>query len=133
MTARCAMRFNEPDVHKPLASAACVARAGNRVAMEEDGGFIENVKTGDRMELSIENNTFVFDIMLDNGDLQVVTLDSGAGCNVWPRGVAAGGGQLMQKPPGIKMIAANGSEIQNFGQRLVGFRGVEASSFQRPR
>ena len=42
------------------------------------------------MIVQIENGTYVFDVELDNGDMAKVTLDSGAGCNVWPKGKAAG-------------------------------------------
>lgn len=125
LTRESAMKFNEADVRKPLASAASVARAGNRIVMEEDGGYIENKATGERMKVRVDKNTFVYDVQLEDGTMVVVTLDSGAGCNVWPRGLKAGRSKLMPQKLGIKMLAANGTEIENYGQRVVKFRGID--------
>ena len=127
ITRQSAMNFNEADVKKPLASAVDVAKAGNRIVMEADGGYIENVDTGDRMKLRVEKNVFVYDIQMEDGSAVAVTLDSGAGCNVWPRGLAAAGSMLRPPRKGMSMFAANGTPINHFGQRLVKFRGMEAA------
>ena len=127
ITRQSAMNFNEADVKKPLASAVDVAKAGNRIVMEADGGYIENVDTGDRMKLRVEKNVFVYDIQMEDGSAVAVTLDSGAGCNVWPRGLAAAGSMLRPPRKGMSMFAANGTPINYFGQRLVKFRGMEAA------
>ena len=126
LTRASAMRFNEADVRKPLASAALVARAGNRIVMEENGGYIENKATGERMKMRVEQNAYVYDVQLEDGSTTTVTMDSGAGCCVWPRGKHAGKSILTPKQPGIKMVAANGTEIGCYGQRVVQFRGIEA-------
>jgi hypothetical protein len=125
LTRESAMKFNEADVRRPLASAVSVARAGNRIVMEEHGGYIESKATGERMKMRVEKNTFVYDVQLEDGAMVAVTLDSGAGCNVWPHGLKAGKSKLMPKKLGIKMLAANGTEIENYGQRVVKFRGIE--------
>ena len=46
--------------------------------------------------------------MMEDGTIQTMTLDSGAGCNAWPRGMNAGGSILKPKKTGVKMVAANG-------------------------
>ena len=52
-----------------------------------------------------------------------VTLDSGAGCSVWPRGWYAGNGwKLLPKA----------ADIPCYGQRVVKFRGVDVSDLTRP-
>jgi len=128
LTRPSAMDFNEADVKKPLASAACVTRAGNRIVLDENGGFIENKVTGEKMKVQIENGVYVYEVQMESGDIVKVTLDSGAGCNVWPRGLRSGS-TLRPKKDGMKMVAANGTEIANYGRRLIKFRGVETQGF----
>ena len=38
------------DVKKPLASPVEIAKAGNRIVLEADGGYIENTQTGEKDE-----------------------------------------------------------------------------------
>jgi hypothetical protein len=82
-----AMRFHVAPVQRPLASAVKVVQAGNRIMMSSEGSFIENMKTGERMPLRVERGTFVFDVMYTGGQSGTITLDSGAGVNVWPEGL----------------------------------------------
>ena len=56
------------------------------MVLDQDGSFIENKSTGERMEVRVKDETFVFDVELTNGESEVITLDSGAGVHVWPRG-----------------------------------------------
>ena len=100
LTRASAMKFNEADVRRPLASAVSVVQAGNRIIMEEEGGYIENRVTGERMKIRVERNTYVYDVQMEDGAMVTVTLDSGAGCNVWPRGLKAGGSMLLPKQGG---------------------------------
>jgi hypothetical protein len=125
MTRLSALDFHVADVKKPLASAVKVARAGNIVVLSKDGGYIQSQATGERMEVRIENDTFVFDVQFENGEQGTITLDSGAGCNVWPRGKMS---HLPMRPKksGMKMVAANGTEIANYGRKLIQFRGMES-------
>ena len=44
-------RFNVADVQRPLAAESKVAQKGNRVVMEADGGFIQNIATGEKINL----------------------------------------------------------------------------------
>eukprot|EP00974_Lingulodinium_polyedra_P067825 6565683-Lingulodinium_polyedra.AAC.1 len=81
MTRMAQLEFNEADVRKPLASARSVAKAGNGIWLEADGGFIENLATGEKMSVRVVNDVYVFDVELDDDTKDVVTLDSGAGCS----------------------------------------------------
>ena len=126
LTRTSAMKFNEAKVRRPLASAVQVAKAGNLVVLDEDGGYIENTQTKERMKVRVEKNTYVFDVQVEGGDSVAVTLDSGAGCSVWPRGWYAGSGsKLLPNTNDVRMVAANGTDIPCYGQRVVKFRGVE--------
>ena len=118
------LEFCEADV--PLASAVRVAKAGNGIWLEAHGGFLENLATKERMEVREENGVYVMDVQFDDGTVDVITLDSGAGCNVWPKGRRAGKtSKLLPKKAGVGMVAANGTPID---------RGVRKnSSFHRPR
>jgi hypothetical protein len=130
LTRESGLDFNVADVKKPLASAVRVVRAGNRVVMDEEGSYIENKQTGERMEVRVESDTFVFDVEFQNGEQGTITLDSGAGCNVWPHGKLR---EVPMRPknPALRMTAANGTEIQNCGRKLIQFRGVDVSRTTR--
>ena len=84
------------------------------------------------MEVREENGVYVMDVKFDDETVDVITLDSGAGCNVWPKGRRAGKtSKLLPKKAGVGMVAVTGTPI---GQRQVRFRGVRKnSSFHRPR
>ena len=68
MTRTSAIEFNVAEVRKPLASAARMVKSGNRVVLDQDGSFIENKSTGERMEVRVKDETFVFDVELTNGE-----------------------------------------------------------------
>ena len=121
------MRFNVAKVQKPLASAAKVVEAGNRISTvpKPQDNYIENTKTGEKIELRVDRGTYVFDVEFENGEVGAITLDSGAGVSVWPEGMQDQI-PLMPKDPKLKMTAANGSVIENLGTKVIKFRGVEA-------
>ena len=125
------MTFNVAGVCKPLASAAKVVEAGNRIVMDPSGSYIENVKTGERMQLRKKKGVFVFEVKYQDGDSGEITLDSGAGVSVWPKGHKQSLLRVGPRQEGLKMVAANGTAIENVGQTKVVFRGVapETSSF----
>ena len=64
MTRTSAIEFNVAEVRKPLASAARMVKSGNRVVLDQDGSFIENKSTGERMEVKVKDETFMFDVEL---------------------------------------------------------------------
>ena len=86
------MRFNVANFQKPLASAAKVVEAGNKISMgpNPEDNFIEKSTTGERIGLRVEKGTFVFDVEFKDGEAGTITLDSGAGVNVWPMDVQNG-------------------------------------------
>ena len=131
------IEFNVADVRKPLASAAKMVQQGNRVVLDSDGSYIQNKSTGECMQVKLKDETFVFDVQYENGEAGAITLDSGAGVHVWPKN------QLKEVPllprkPGLRMSAANGTEIANLGRKVIRFRGndfaratAESSVFSR--
>ena len=50
-------------------------------------------------------------------------MDSGAGVSVWPREMADYAAEMLPKKPNLKMIAANGTPIENYGRAKVVLRG----------
>ena len=61
---------------------------------------------------------------LNDGSPAVVALDSGAGVNVWPK-IWANEAKLEERVAGLSMVAANGTEIQNLGQKVVRFKAIK--------
>ena len=126
MSRESGMRFNVARVQKPLASAAKVVEAGNRISMgpKPEDNYIENHETGERIGLRVERGTYVFDVEYLDGEAGTITLDSGAGVNVWPEEVQKNV-PMLPKDPRLRMTAANGSEIENLGVKVIKFRGAE--------
>jgi hypothetical protein len=122
MTRESCMKFHVAGVKKPLASAAKVVKANNRIFMDASGGYIENITTGEKMNIRILNDVFVVDVIYPSGEKGVITLDSGAGCNVWPRDLLPQV-PMTAKDPSVRMTAANGTVIENVGQKLIQFAG----------
>ena len=118
------MTFNVAGVCKPLVSAVKVVEAGNRIVMDAEGSYVENKKTGERMQLRSKKGVFVFDVKYQDGDTGEITLDSGAGVSVWPKGHKQELIRVGPKKEGLKLVAANGTIIENVGQTRVVFRGV---------
>ena len=116
------MVFAVADVRKPLAAAAKVVAAGNRVVLAPDGSFVENLSTGEKLKLREERGVYVMDVEYDSGKTGCITLDSGAGVSVWPKQLGTEG--LMPAEKGLKMVAANGTEIKNLGTKLVKFKAI---------
>ena len=129
LTREAELQFCEADVRKPLASVVRVAKAENGIWLEAHGGYIENLATKERMEVREENGVHVMDVQFGDETFDVITLDSGAGCTVWPKGRRAGKtSKLLPKEAGAGMVAASGTPIEYHGQRQVRFRGVRTNS-----
>ena len=62
---------------------------------------------------------------LDDGEKGQIVLDSGAGVSVWPKKLKT---ELKTMPAkkGMHMVAANGTKIENFGQKVITFKGVRS-------
>ena len=132
LTSPVALNFHVANAKTALASAVAVVKAGNRVVLDTaDCSFIENNETGERMVVRIgHSNTFVIDVQYENGESGLITLDPGAAVSVWPKALQPGVPSRPKKT-GIKMIAANGTEIANLGQKLIKFRGIKGFDFPR--
>ena len=124
-TRKSAIEFHVADVRKPLASAVKMVRAGNRIVLENRDSYIENLATGERTKVVVKDETFVFDVTYENDEQGTITLDSGAGVNVLPKSSHVPGRNLPKKE-GLRMCAANGSEILNLGRKVISFRGRTA-------
>ena len=128
------MTFNLAGVTKPLASAAQVVASGNRIVLdpEPDMSFVENAKTGERMRLREQKGVYVFDAQYNDGEEGTITLDSGAGVSVRPKEWVHYATETMPKKPGLKMIAANGTPIENVGRAKVVLKGRRPPVFSGP-
>ena len=118
LTRESGITFNVTDVVRPLVSAVRICDAGNRIVMDPDPeqSYVENLNTGERIKLRRDKGTFVFDVQYScNGEMDTVTL--------WPKHKLPEV-ELLPKKEGLKMIAANGTPIQNLGQKIVKFRGI---------
>ena len=58
--------FQVADVTRPLCSVTKICDKGNRVVFLENGGYIENLQTNDRMKVRVLNDVYVFDVELDD-------------------------------------------------------------------
>jgi hypothetical protein len=101
---KAAMKFHLAAVQRPLSSAVKVVQAGNRVVLAREGAYIQSDFTGEKMPLRVERGTFVFDVEYADGSPGTITLDSGAGVNMWPEHLLPA---LPMSPPeqGLRMTA----------------------------
>ena len=58
----------------------------------------------------------------------MVALDSGAGVNVWPK-TWSNDAKMEEKIGGLTMVAANGTEIENLGQKVIKFMAIKPTGF----
>ena len=127
------MTFNLAGVTKPLASAAQVVASGNRIILDPkpECSYVENVSTGERMGLREQKGVYVFDVQYHNGQEGTITLDSGAGVSVWPKDWTQHAAETLPRKPGLKLVAANGTPIENVGRARVVLKG-KRPGFSRP-
>ena len=59
-----------------------------------------------------------------------VALDSGAGVSVWPKDWK-NKAKMEDKKPGLKMVAASGTTIENLGQKVIQFKASNGLDFAR--
>jgi len=129
-SSKASIRFNVADVQRPLASASEVVAKVNRIVLEEGGSFIQNVSTGEKIALRVERGVYVFDAKYGDGSTGTMALDSGAGVNVWPQDWKIDA-PMEPKAPGLRMVAANGTEIANLGQKVIKFNAIQPFAKQR--
>jgi hypothetical protein len=121
----CSMQFHVADVTKPLAAAAKVVEKGNRIVLDAGGSYIEHAASGERMQLYVKKGVYVFDVTYEDGEQGTITLDSGAGVNVWPKNLKPNI-KTEPKKQGLNMFAANGTPIEHVGTKTVRFKGIAA-------
>ena len=61
------MRVQVCDVNKALLSVRRVTQAGNRVVFEEDGGWIEDVASGERMWMKQKDGMYLLKLWVKKG------------------------------------------------------------------
>ena len=132
LTRPASIKFHLSDVRKPLASGVAVTGEGNGVWLDNKGGYIVNMVTKEKMQLRVEDGTYVFDVELDDGTVTTVTFDTGAGVNVWPKEQNGGNGPISKRDDSVRMAAANGTSIQHYGQKNVIFRGLSCEEGAEP-
>jgi hypothetical protein len=129
LTSLSSIMFHVTDSVHPLASCGAVCKAGNRVVLDlehPEGSYVENKSTKERMRLYLsDQNTFKFDVQYPDGSEGAITLDSGAGASVWPHAMQPEVPRL-KSVAGLRLIAANGTEIANYGRAAIKFRGVRS-------
>ena len=117
LTREAQLEFCEANVRKPLASTVRVAKPGNGIWPEAHGGYIENLATKERMEVREENGVHVMHVQFNDETVDVVTLDSGAGCNVWPKARRAGNTSKLS-PEALVKAATEGLAMVALGRDL---------------
>ena len=76
----------------------------------------------------MERGVYVFDAKYEDCTTGAMALDSGAGVNVWPQDWW-NDAKMEQKALGLKMVAANGTEIANLGQKVIRFNAIQPADF----
>ena len=72
------------------------------------------------MKVRDDNSVHVTDVQFDDESVEVITLNSGAGCNEWPKGGRAGRNSLLRpKKAGVGMMAGYGTPIEYHNQLSV--------------
>ena len=129
-SSKASIRFNVADVQRPLASASKVVAKGNRIVLENEGSFRQSVATGEKIALRVERGVYVFDATYEDCSTGTMALDSGAGVNVWPQDWWSDA-PMEPKVLGLKIVAANGTEIANLGLKVIRFNAIPPFAGQR--
>ena len=121
----CAMQFHVTDASKYLASVNRLVEAGNEVVFGKGAGnsYIKNKATGSKANMVEDNGIYVLEVMFIEGNVAhqgKIVVDSGAAENVMPSDVLKGT-EMKPKTPGIRFVAANGKEMNNYGRKQVHF------------
>ena len=64
---KCGLKIQVAEVEQPLISTADLTAAGNRVSLEEAGGYIEHLVTGRRIQLQRQGNVYHLKMWVPNG------------------------------------------------------------------
>ena len=55
------------DVHRPLMSVKRVCKNGNRVVFDDDGSYVENKRTGEKIVIEEDDGDYVLDVWVKLG------------------------------------------------------------------
>lgn len=78
----------------------------------------EKTLIGERMELRLRGRTCVFDVQFEMGNAGSIAVSSGAGVHVYPEDWLIDV-PMLPKLDGLRMRAAKGAGIRNFGLKLI--------------
>ena len=131
---KCGIMFHVTKAKKMLVSVERLTAAGNLVTFGPDKGscFIENLHTKRRIHMKRVGGVYVVEVMIKCGEIWrkgTLTIDSGAEECVMPKGWFEEV-ELLEKKEGIRFMGADGTDLGNFGRKLVEFIPVdEAQGF----
>ena len=112
--------FRVTDANKPLMAVSKIADMGNMVVFGSDeGDYIENKKTGDRIDLRRQRGIYLLDGKFSDSEEKVaITVDSGAEDSVYPTWFGSQFG-IDQDVERLEFLSASGGTIGHFGDRTV--------------
>ena len=112
--------FQVTDVRKPLLAVKRISEKGNLVQFgpEDKDNFIQNKRTGDRVELRPKGGSYILDAQLKDGRWTEITVDSAAEESVCPSQWAQDYG-IKQEGHKLNLVNASGGKIQHYGSRDV--------------
>ena len=92
---------------------------GNRVVFSENGSYIVNDRTGDKLRLR-ENGkgSYLMDVNLVGGGSGEITIDCGAEESVCPRNWG-NRFRINEKVERLRFRGADGGEIKHYGERAT--------------
>ena len=129
---KCGIMFHVTKAKKMLVSVERLTAAGNLVTFGPNNEycFIENLETKRRIKMKKKGGVYEVEVMFQIGDKWVkgiLTIDSGAEENVMPKGWYDEI-ELLEKKAGIKFMGADGTDLGNFGRKLMEF--IPADEFK---
>ena len=122
---KCGMVFHLTKAKRMLASAERIAAAGNMVSIgpKPENCYVLNLKTNRKIKLKKRGGTYEMNVMVKCGTVWKevnVTVDSGAEECVMPHDWFPEA-EFMEKKDGVRFMGADGSDLGNFGRRLIEF------------
>ena len=67
-------------VHRPLMSVKKICRNGQRVVFDDEGSYVENKWTGERIKVLEEDGEYVLDVWVKIGEEQEATFGGQGKC-----------------------------------------------------
>ena len=134
---KCGIMFHVTTAKKMLVSVERLTAAGNLVTFgpTNEHCFIENLQTQRRIMMKKKGGVYEVEVMFQIGETWkkgTLTIDSGAEENVMPKGWYDQI-ELMEKKDGIRFMGADGSDLGNYGRKLMEFIPVAEFNAGFPR